>query len=297
VATARRLAADNAELEAFARQVLESIRQRPAALAAMTVKHQDRGSDGWARAESPNFRLFHTQTREFAEQVLRAAEQARTAAFEKWSGPPRGEWQPACEIFLHATAADYVRNTKKEPDSPGHATFEVQSGKVTRRRMNLRADEPNTLGCVIPHETTHLVLADLFADAPLPRWADEAIAVLSEPRAQVDRYGRTLHTCRQQGQLLPLTEILGRADYPDKKTQITAFYVESVSVVEYLIAQKGDNGPRAFIQFLRDAQKAGLEAALPQHYGSRTVAELQGRWLEWVVRPAAHSAARPAPSR
>ena len=60
---------------------------------------------------------------------------------------------------------------------------------------------------------------------------------------------------------------------------------------------RGENGPRAFVQFLRDAQKGGLEPALARHYGSRTVAEFQGRWLEWVVRPAAHAAARPAAAR
>src|SRR5439155_1282055 len=111
VTTALRLAGDNAELNTFGRQLLEAVRQRgvgPAQPLAVAVKHQDRGSDGWARAESANFRLFHTQAREFAEQVVRAAEQARATAFEKWAGPPRGDWQPACEIYLHATAADYV---------------------------------------------------------------------------------------------------------------------------------------------------------------------------------------------
>src|SRR5207244_12762775 len=140
----------------------------------------------------------------------------RTAAFEKWAGPPRGDWQPVCEVYLHASAADYVRNTKKEADSPGHATVEVKNGAVARRRLDLRADVPSTLGCVIPHETTHLVLADLFADPPLPRWADEGMAVLAETRSQIDRHSRTLHSCRQQGQLVPLAQILGRADYPDK---------------------------------------------------------------------------------
>src|SRR5581483_6812368 len=82
VTTALRLAANDPKLGAFGRQVLEAVRQRggPAnAAAAVTIKHQDRGTDGWARAESPNFRLFHTQPRDFAEQVLRAAESARAA--------------------------------------------------------------------------------------------------------------------------------------------------------------------------------------------------------------------------
>lgn len=277
VTAALRMAANDPKLDTFGRQVLDAVRQRggdkPAA--AVTVKHQDRGTDGWARAESPNFRLCHNQPREFAEQVLRAAELARTAASEKWAGRGHGEWKPACDVFLYATAAEYAKATGKPADSPGHATYQVKAGAVVGRRLDLRADEPNLLACVVPHEATHLVLGDLFADAPLPRWADEGIAVLAEPRARLDRFTRTLNSNRRQGRLIPLEKLLGKDDYPDA-AHITAFYVESVSVVDFLVAEKG---PQTFVQFLRDASKTGLEAALQKHYECGGVAALQERWL------------------
>ncbi len=279
VTAALRLAANDVKLDAFGRQVLEAVRQRQSAgtgpaAPAVTVRHQEAGADGWARAESANFRLCHTQKRDFAEQLLRAAEQARAAAFEKWGAGSRTDWKPVCEVFLYATAADYSKATGKPATSPGHSTLQIQNKAVTARRLDLRADEPGLLGCVLPHETTHLVLADLFADAPLPRWADEGIAVLAEPRGQLDRYMRTLHRCRQQGQLVALAQLLHKADYADA-AHITAFYVESVSVVEFLVAEKG---PRAFVQFLRDVP-GGLDTALQKHYGCPDVADLQNRWL------------------
>ena len=89
---------------------------------------------------------------------------------------------------------------------------------------------------------------------------------------------------------MPLAQILGRADYPDKSL-ITAFYVESVSVVDYLVAEKG---PRAFTQFLRDVQQSGLETALERHYGCHTVAELEKRWR---IRLFAEADARAAAGR
>ena len=73
---------------------------------------------------------------------------------------------------------------------------------------------PNLLACVVPHETTHLVLGDLFADAPLPRWADEGMAVLAEPPARLDRFTRTLHSNRRQGRLVPLGQAVWQGRIP-----------------------------------------------------------------------------------
>jgi tetratricopeptide (TPR) repeat protein len=276
VTAALRMAASDAKLDTFGRQVLDAVRQRAgAAPAGVTIRHTDRGGDGWAKAETANFRLFHNQPRDFAERLLRAAEQARSGALEKWSAGGRGDWKPACEVFVYATAAEYAKATGKPADSPGHATYQVQNGAVIGRRLDLRADEPNLLAGVVPHETTHLVLGDLFADAPLPRWADEGMAVLAEPRSRIDRFGRTLHSSRRQGRLVPLDKLFAKDDYPDAAL-ITVFYVESVSVVDFLV---GEKGPQEFVQFLRDAAKGGLEAALEKHYGYRGVAGLQERWL------------------
>jgi hypothetical protein len=98
--------------------------------------------------------------------------------------------------------------------------------------------------------------------------------VLSEPRTQVDRYTKTLIKCRERGQLLPLATILGKPDYPDAAA-VTVFYVESVSVVEFMMNLKG---PAAFVNFMRDSHR-GFDAALNKHYGIKSVAELQDRWL------------------
>jgi hypothetical protein len=280
--TAIRLAADDPKLVAFGRQVLEAVRQRavergtanPVKTVAVTIRHQDRGSDGWARAESTNFRLMHNHPREFAEQVIRAAELARANAMDKWSDAPVSEWKPTCEMYLYATAAEYAKATGKPADSPGHATYKAQNGAIVGRRLDLRADDPELINCVLPHETTHLVLGDLFADSALPRWADEGMAVLAEPRARLDRFTRTLFSNRRQNRLVPLERLFAKNDYPDPAL-ITVFYVESVSVVEFLV---GEKGPREFVHFVRDVGKIGLDAALQKHYACQNVTRLEERW-------------------
>jgi len=137
----------------------------------------------------------------------------------------------------------------------------------------LRGDDLNFLGSVLPHEITHVVLGDLFVDQPLPRWADEGMAVLAEPRSQVDRYTRTLHRNRERGQLVPIASILSKSEYPDAAA-VTQFYIESVSVVEFLVNQKG---PAEFVAFMHDTNQ-GFDPALAKHYGMRNVSALDDAW-------------------
>jgi tetratricopeptide (TPR) repeat protein len=271
VRAALALAPKDTALEKFGRQVLQQIASRPGNPPAAAVRHGE--ADGWKLVESASFRVLHKGPADFAEQVARLAEQARADAFARWGQPPTGAWQPACEIALHPTGNDYAAATRQAASAPGHSSIKSTAGRVTARRIDLRADNPELMGCVLPHEVTHVVLGDLFADTPLPRWADEGMAVLAEPRAQVDRYLKTMIRLRQEGKLLHLAQVL-RPEYPDAAS-ITVFYVESVSVVEFLVRSKG---APAFAAFARDAS-GGLDAALARHYGLKNVAELEDRWL------------------
>ena len=55
--------------------------------------------------------------------------------------------------------------------------------QATRAR---EADIDRILASGLPHEVTHVILADLFPQQQIPRWADEGMAVLTEPREKID---------------------------------------------------------------------------------------------------------------
>ena len=55
---------------------------------------------------------------------------------------------------------------------------------------------------MLPHEATHVVLAGQFGDQPVPRWADEGMAVLTEPRDKIDRHLRNLPALPARGPAL-----------------------------------------------------------------------------------------------
>ncbi len=261
----------------YGKQVLAEIGKRRAAdkTPALSVKHAPRGADGWACAETPNFRVFHNQTKELAEQVAQTAERTRATMSRKWFGGFKDDWNPRCDLYLHATSADYSQATGVPAGSPGHSSFKTEGSRVTMRRIDLHCDDPeNMLRAVLPHEATHVVLAGQFGDQAVPRWADEGIAVLTEPRDKVEGHLHNLGKCRAETGLFSVKQLMTMPDYPEPR-YISTFYAQSVSLVDFLA---GERGPETLTKFLRSAGKDGYEASLKQHYGYRSFDELQQKW-------------------
>ena len=240
------------------------------------VRHSASQSDGWLLAETANFRIFHNQSKQFVERVAQVAEQTRTRLQLKWFGSSNESWSPKCDLFLHATAQDYSRATGQY-NSPGHSLLKMENGRLVVRRMDLHCDDAHMLTAILPHETTHVVLAGEFGARLLPRWADEGMAVLTEPRERIDRHFNNLLKCRQAGQLLRLQELVLLEDYPKDPRAISGFYAQSVALVDFLTNQRG---PQPFTQFLHDGMRDGFEKALQRNYGYRSFADLEQSWSQ-----------------
>ncbi|HVS34641.1 MAG TPA: hypothetical protein VMS17_03600 [Gemmataceae bacterium] len=278
------MAPDNKAISIFAGDLLNKLQERRGptvravpedAPAEVEVRHTARqAGQAWAVAETANFRIFHNQSREVAEKAAQTAETARTTAAKKWFGETAPPWNQRCDIYLHATAQDYSLATKMPPGLAGHSTFGRRGAEVISRRIDLHCDDPNVFIGVLPHETTHVVLADRFGQA-LPHWADEGMAVLSEPRDRIDLHLHNLPQHRANGELFPVAELMRMDDYPDR-SRIGAFYAESVSLVEFLAKEKGYP---TFALFMRDALQGGnFEQALQRYYDIRGFDDLQQRW-------------------
>ncbi|MCS6978147.1 MAG: hypothetical protein NZM31_14230 [Gemmatales bacterium] len=245
-----------------------------------TVRHSRETVNGWQQSESPNFRVFHTDPT-MAEQVLHVAEQTRSAVLRKWLGEENPEdWKVPCDIYLHANAQAYAHATGTPPESPGHSSIGAErqdASRIHSRRIDLRLDEPNLLRAVLPHETTHVTLAGLFGPKPLPRWADEGMAVLSEPYERIQRHLRPLWENPDDERRFSAAELMAQEEYPGP-AQMAYFYGQSATLVQYLTELKG---PLVFTDFLRTAQRIGYAAALKSHY-QLDFPELERRWREYV---------------
>jgi hypothetical protein len=259
--------------------------------AAVAVQHTGAGAQGWLLAETKNFRVFHKQTPEVAEKVARVAEATRGDTARKWFGGAGEDWAPKCDIYLHNSAAEYVELSKVAAGTPGHSRIECDrtTFKVVSRRIDLHCEGLNWLTTVLPHETTHAVIAGRFGSPQVPRWADEGMAVLAEPADVQEKHRANLLKClKQGGGSFPVSDLMQMPNYPTAE-RVGAFYAQSVSLVDFLSRQRG---PQVFSQFLRDAAQQGYQKALATHYGIADFAELQNRWVQHVqasLQPAAYA--------
>lgn len=272
------------KLDSFGKDLLRKLQDRQSVAVVDTptperpveVRHTPAREGYCAIAETTNFRILHLQSREFAENIARTAEATRSAMIRKWFGDDTGPWNPRCDIFIYNTAQDYVQATGAPTNSPGHSTMRTEGERVLSRRIDLHADDPNMSVGVLPHETTHVVLAGRFGNHNVPRWADEGMAVLSEPRDRIERHLRNLPQHRADRHLFGTGQLMKLDAYPDPR-YIGPFYAQSVSLVDYL-AERG--GPRVFAKFLRDGLDGGYEAALQKYYNVQGFAELEQQWME-----------------
>jgi hypothetical protein len=235
---------------------------------------------GWQATQTGSFRVVFQEASAQTAAVAKTVEQLRTAAFERWSGPAGAEWSPRCDVWLHQTGDDYAKATKQPAASPGHSTVGVKDGRVRQRRIDLRLDDAELLDATLPREVAYVVVADVFPDQAPPRWSIVGMSIQSEAPAEVSRFLRALPRLTKEKKLFAVRDLLQLSEFPETD-KITAFYVASVSLVDYLVRLKGS---RAFALYLREAPRRGYEEALQRHYGIKDAAELQDRWLKFALK-------------
>ena len=240
-------------------------------------------SGPWHVLETSNFRV-HATDENFAGQVADIAESTRIELYRTWYGHvPETNWSPKCDIFIHDSAEQYARITHQGQASPGHSQTGVDRGRITSRRIDLRRDGPDLIHAILPHEATHVVLADRFNAKPMPRWADEGMAVLTEPAEKKQAHLKNLGDLSQRTRLFTARQLMTMNDYPSGN-QWQMFYAESVSLVEYLVNR---NGPTKFIEFMEGSLASGYEGELKRVYGFASYDELDREWSRGRVEQVA----------
>ena len=243
-------------------------------------QHLPGRSQSWSVLQSDNFFIYHRDPR-LAEEVAQLAEDARQRSFNQWfSDQPMPAWSPRCEIYLYPTAHEYSQTTGVPAQSPGHSKVLNDNGRIRSRKVELRVDDPNMKYAILPHEITHVVLADGFAPFTVPRWADEGMAVLTEPRAKQEAHLANLARLRQTSGRYSCAQVMTMREYPPGH-RMRDFYAHSVGISRFLVEKYG---ARRLTQFVRTALQTGsYELALQQVYGTSTFAMLESGFEGYVA--------------
>lgn len=209
--------------------------------------------------------LVEASTPALARSVGEAAERYRHELADYWLGAALPPWPNPCPIRVvdgPNLAAQGVTQYDRQP--VGNFVMEVIG---TQERI---------LDSVLPHEVTHTVLATHFG-RPLPRWADEGICTTVEHASEKAKHEAKLREFLRGRRGIAMNRLFLLTEYPD---DVLPMYAQGYSVCRFLIEQQG---PRRFIDFLGDyLQQGSWTAAVREHYGYDSLAELQEYWLAWV---------------
>jgi hypothetical protein len=201
-------------------------------------------------------------TPEIARQVGQYAEQYRKEKAQLWLGREMPPWGQRCPIRVTVTMGG----------AGGATSFAFDNGQILSQHMHIEGSLERLLNSVLPHEVTHTVFAYHFR-CPLPRWADEGGAVLSEDEVERDRHDKMVRQILNAGRAIPLRRLLGLKEYPN---EVMSLYAEGYSVTAFLV---GKSSRPAFLNFIADGMHGSWDAALQRHYQIRNVEELENEWL------------------
>jgi hypothetical protein len=239
-------------------------------------------SKGWKALESNRFRIHYSGSIEAVIPLVSFCEETCEALRNRWIADRRETWSCKCDIFLYPTPRLFERGAHAPAEMWGVADLEIGHGKVWKRRLHMRADDPTKLTPVLTHEMTHVVLAEHFCRKPIPRWADEGIAVYSEPRERQQRMLSFLKDEASQKRLLPLKQVTTMRDGPQNERESEIFYGQSGAVIEYLVAHHKLSETQ-ILTFVGLCGEVGWERAITKTLPDVTAAKFETEWRQWLT--------------
>lgn len=216
-----------------------------------------------AASRTPNF-VVDAPTPEIARQVGQYAEHYRREKALLWLGQEMPQWPQACPL----------RVTISMNGSGGATSFAFDNGRILGMDMHIEGTLDRLLASVLPHEVTHTVLAHYFR-CPVPRWADEGGAVLSEDEIERTRHDQLVkQILRTPGRAIPLRRLFQMTKYPP---DVMVLYAEGYSVTNFLVNRSNRS---AFLAFIAHGMRSGWDDAIRVHYRFNSVEQLEQAWTQ-----------------
>lgn len=227
------------------------------------------------RGTSKNFSVQSYRSGPDPQKVLMLCERLRTELQRVWGEQVDAEkWEPRCDVIVHPSRDNYQNATGPGGGQTlGSSVIELVGGNITCRRIDLLIDDQGELKA-LPHELTHVVVADYFGVKQPPPWLDEGIAILADTREKQLLHERDCREAIAAGTALSLDELLQLQQLTSPE-QFAAFYGQSATLVQMLVEQQR---PATLIKFALESTETSFEIALSRHYNIDNTRELEKRW-------------------
>ena len=247
---------------------------------AMTIATAAALATEWTELKGDHFIIYYVKEDAFAKETLRYAEgyysriasdlgYARVSNF--W------QWDNRVKIYIYPTEEEYVKISGEPAWSKGVANY-------TKKEITSFVWSKGFQESLLPHEIGHLIFRDFVGfKGEVPLWLDEGVAQWQEPSARriARRAGRQVVTDRQAVPFTDFTKTIQMEGKSDK--EIRYFYMQALSVVDYMIGRHGTDAFSDFCRQLRDGKS--LDEALRFAYpsGILNLDDLQEKWIKYVT--------------
>jgi hypothetical protein len=258
--------------------------------------------ENWYERKGTHFVIFYPRgSQDFAKQVLRKAESdynniadflqyARRSGF--WI------WDNRVKIYLYPDRDSYLQETLAPAWSNGQACYKDKT-------ISSYVDSQDFVDSVLPHEMAHLIFRDFVGfHERIPLWLDTGIAQWAVVATRSQKH-KLVKQYADAGMLIPIEEMMtiqvekyrgstrtyvqpaiGREGYtvilvPANKL-VDLYYLQSVSIVGFLIEKFGPDRFAVFCRELRDLKT--MDEALGSTYSNlvEDMAALERLWLEYL---------------
>jgi hypothetical protein len=234
-----------------------------------------------ASYRTQNF-VVEAPTPQIAQQVGQDAERYRKEKAIEWLGQEMPPWPQPCPLRVTVTMSG----------AGGATSFNFEHSRIFQQ-MHIEGPLDRLLASVLPHEVTHTVFAHYFR-CPVPRWADEGGAVLSEDEVERNRHDKLARQIlNTPGRAIPLRRLFALREYPG---DVMALYAQGYSVANFLVSR---SNRQTFLSFVAHGMRHGWDAAAQTHYRFNNIEELEQTWLQHLRdtrRPPAQLAQNNAPA-
>ncbi len=218
--------------------------------------------------KSKNFHVTAPSAR-IARLVADTAERARKDLANIWFEKEQADWETPVRINALVS----------KMGSSSATTFHFDKASFTAE-MRVEGELDRLLADLVPHEVTHCLLAGAFG-GPVPRWADEGIALMSESTEELDRHAVSFRRSIETNTQMPIQTVLEAREYPK---DVAGFYQYSLALARFLVERKDRRTLIEFVAYGMDSKR--WEEAAKKHYDFASLAELDDALRKHVPKSA-----------
>lgn len=235
----------------------------------------------WSIFKSTHFLVYYrAASLGFLDQLTQKAEEYYNDITEEFGFNRLNfwTWNNRAKIYIYDTQAEYQKANSRLDWSIGLVV-------VGNKSIQSYLVAPGLLDNVLAHELAHIIFREMvgFNNSAVPLWLEEGVASFQERRSKQQFVKNYLVGKLRANTFISLNQLSKFNLISEKdKQQVELFYLESYSLLQYLIAEFGKDKFVSFCQYLRDQRD--LSRALRFAYSFDNELEFESAWKAYILK-------------